>query len=284
MRTARRQLVRECARRLHTLIGLDRYAVTGGQARWSRRGRSVLRLAGLLLQRAGRRLDGTAMQAARAASADAERLRSAQLDVVTRSIGDAWVETGYYDDAEKYMDEMWANLFPYIHGANHSVVVDLAAGHGRNSSKLLTICDHLYIVDINTENIEFCRGRFGDDPRITYIVNDGLTLAGIPDASVTLIWCNDAMVHFDSDTVRSYLHEFLRVLVPGGRGLCHHSNYTGNPGGDWQQNPHWRNFMSKELFAHYAAKAGLTMLRQDVSDWGPESPDLDCYSTFERPA
>ncbi|MGA8353464.1 MAG: hypothetical protein WB698_04780, partial [Solirubrobacteraceae bacterium] len=67
----------------------------------------------------------------------------------------------------------------------------------------------------------------------------------------------------------------------GGRGFCHHSNYSTNPGGDWQQNPEWRNFMSRELFTHYAVKAGLRIIRSDLVEWGNIAA-LDCYTLFER--
>jgi ubiquinone/menaquinone biosynthesis C-methylase UbiE len=218
------------------------------------------------------------------APAEAAGVRPARdLQAATKRIGDVWVGHPYYEAVEGWMDSMWENLQPYLQGVDYSVVVDLAAGHGRNSTKLLPLANRLHIVDINQENVDFCRSRFGADPRIEYHVNDGLTLDGIADDSVTLVYCNDAMVHFESDAVRSYLGEFRRVLVPGGRGMCHHSNYTGNPGGDWLENPHWRNFMSRELFAHYAHLEGLRILVQQVSDWGPDAPDLDCYSTFERP-
>ena len=73
------------------------------------------------------------------------------------------------------------------------------------------------------------------------------------------------------------------IFVPGGRGFCHHSNYTGNPGGSWLENPHWRNFMSRELFAHYAALSGLRVLQSDLTDWGTDTM-LDCYTSFEKPA
>jgi ubiquinone/menaquinone biosynthesis C-methylase UbiE len=172
---------------------------------------------------------------------------------------------------------------PYLAGADFSVVLDLAAGHGRHSTNLLPLAERLYVVDALEENVEFCRRRFGPDPRITYVVGDGTTLAQIPAGDVTLAFCFDAMVHFDSDTVRSYLEEFARVLRPGGRGFCHHSNYTGNPGGHWQDNPHWRNFMSRELFAHYAARAGLRILRSDPVDWAGDGSEIDCYTSFERP-
>ena len=77
------------------------------------------------------------------------------------------------------------------------------------------------------------------------------------------------------------------MLHPGGRGFFHHSNYTG--GTDWRTNPHSRNFMSCELFAEYAAEAGLRTIRQRVLGWGAPTdpgghiPDLDGMTIVEKP-
>ncbi len=102
----------------------------------------------------------------------------------------------------------------------------------------------------------FALPRFRDEPRVTCIRNDGFTIPQVPPKSITMFYCFDAMVHFDSDVVRRYLAEIRRVLDPAtGRAFLHHSNYTGRPGGDFHDSLHWRNFMSVELMAHYAAKA-----------------------------
>jgi len=207
---------------------------------------------------------------------------TSQSGQAAREIGDVFKQSRYYDDAEPLAGHVWRHVSPYLNECEFSVVVDLAAGHGRNSANLLPLSQQLYIVDINVENIDHCRERFGDDPRIRYVVNDGTSLAGIPADAVTLVFSFDAMVHFDQDTVRAYLHDFRRVLRPGGRGFCHHSNYAANPGGNWRQNPCWRNFMSRELFCSYAQEAGLRILRSDPIDWGGV-PALDCYTLFERP-
>lgn len=136
----------------------------------------------------------------------------------------------------------------------------LAAGHGRNANKLASKCGRIVLVDINESNIQFCRRRFGNDPRFTYLRNNGYDLSGVSDNSVTLLFCYDAMVHFDSDVVRAYLNETRRVLVSGGQAFFHYSNYQDNPEGDVHDNPGWRNFMSIPLFKHYAHKEGLEVL------------------------
>jgi SAM-dependent methyltransferase len=169
-----------------------------------------------------------------------------------------------------------------IQDCDFTSVVDLAAGHGRNSEQLRNVAGRITIVDINRENIDFCKVRFAGDPKFSFVTNDGCRLRGIGSESVSMIYCFDAMVHFDSDVVRAYLAEFRRVLVPGGRGFCHHSNYTGNPAGDFLNDPNWRNFMSQELFHHYCAKEGLAVVRSRIVDW-TGAPGHDCVTVFEKP-
>jgi SAM-dependent methyltransferase len=201
---------------------------------------------------------------------------------IARRVGDGWKYHDYYDDAEKYIDAQWQGLiWPTIGDADFTHVLDLAAGHGRNSEKLKTVAKHITIVDINQENIDFCQKRFAGDPRFTFVRNDGYSLAAIESNSITLLYSFDAMVHFDSDVVREYVREFARVMRPGAFGFCHHSNYTANPTGDVSQNPGWRNFMSQELFAHYCAKEGLRVVKQQILNW--QLPGSDCVTLFQKP-
>ena len=205
-----------------------------------------------------------------------------RLTQVAKDVGADWKHSSYYDAAEQYMEDLWTHrIWPFIKQCDFSCVVDLAAGHGRNTRKLRDVAGKVYVVDINEENILFCRERFVGDDRLIFIQNDGCTLNGIPDGEVTLIYCFDAMIHFDSDIVRAYLTEFYRVLKPGGYGFCHHSNYDKNPTGGFRDNPSWRNFMSQNLFLHYCSKEGLEIMKSQVIDW--DTPSQDCLTLFRKP-
>jgi SAM-dependent methyltransferase len=202
-------------------------------------------------------------------------------DLATYS-GDPWTpDNSYFSKAERNRLDAWAiYIAPYIKGCDFSHAVDLAAGHGRNSVKLAELATRLTIMDIQAGNIEVCKRRFAERANTAFIVNNGFDFQPIGDSDVTFIFCFDAMVHFDSDVVRSYLRDAHRILVPGGRGFLHHSNYTG--GHDWRTNLHSRNFMSKELFAHYAIKEGLQVVVQAAIDW-VDAPALDCLSLVAKP-
>ncbi len=200
-----------------------------------------------------------------------------------QQVGRDWKSSRYYDRAETSMERQWRGMiWPFLTGQQEridfSTSVELAAGHGRNSTRLLPLAGKLHLVDIHAENVSFLRKRFGNDPKVEYHINNGYSLPFLSDHSVSFVYCFDAMVHFDSDVVRSYLTEFARILITGGCAFAHHSNYTGNPGGDLHCNPAWRNFMSQELFAHYASKEGLSIVRQKKIDWQWDGSFIDCLT------
>jgi SAM-dependent methyltransferase len=204
------------------------------------------------------------------------------------AVGRWWSEAPYFATAEPHMEQQWRGLvLPFLRfgesGIDCAVVVELGAGRGRTAAKLLPLAGRLHLVDLHANNLEACRRRFGEDPRLWYHVTDGRSLP-LPDAAATFLFCFDSMVHFDSDVVRAYLRDARRVLRPGGHAFLHHSNTLARPGGDFEAEPHWRNFMSRELLAHYALKEGLEVLRQEPVDWAGDGSFIDRFSLLRRPA
>ena len=188
--------------------------------------------------------------------------------------------------AEMACDEEWTSIVrPFLEGypINYAHTLDLACGRGRNSAALSPLAGRMTLVDVNLENIAACTERFRGRSGFTFVKNNGFDLRAVRTRSITFVYCFDSMVHFDLDIVIAYLREISRVLSTNGYGFIHHSNYTAVPNAPFTANPHWRNFMSRELFAHLCAKAGLVVEAQRLVDWG-ESRDLDCLTLFRKPA
>jgi SAM-dependent methyltransferase len=207
---------------------------------------------------------------------------ASRLQELANYSGDPWTPRNkYFQAAEAHIEEIWRTLiFPFLSDCDFTAVIDLGAGHGRNSTMLAPRSKRLLVLDIQEGNVEVCRRRFAGQPHVTCAANNGYDLRPAEDGAFSLVYSFDSMVHFEKEVVRSYLRDTARVLRPGGRGFFHHSNYTG--GTDWRTNPHARNFMSRELFESHARDAGLQIVRQMVFEWG-HIPELDCLSVVEKP-
>jgi ubiquinone/menaquinone biosynthesis C-methylase UbiE len=201
-----------------------------------------------------------------------------------------WDGSTYYDNAEKWTWLFWSEdrpFLPFFKQLDLTNLLELACGHGRHSEFVLSHfgdqVKSLVMMDILQSNIDYCLERIGDHDNVTIIRNSGIGFHPMMDESLTAVFCYDAMVHFNRGVVQSYLADTRRVLVPGGKALFHHSNYTLDPDTHFGLNPHTRAFMSASLFRKYAEGAGLEVIDQKIMPWGKEA-DLDCLSLVLRPA
>jgi SAM-dependent methyltransferase len=210
----------------------------------------------------------------------------------TSDIARDWKVSDYYDKAES---DAWTEVFwgpktqfrRMLEKLDTTSTVELACGHGRHSARLLSgkrdQIQALVLLDVVEENVLHCKARFADVSKVNAYTVSGYDFHPVPDGSVSAIFCFDAMVHFEYDAVLSYVQDASRVLKRGGRALFHHSNLDKYPGSDYKNNPHWRNFMSKNLFAHAANRSGLIVREQVTIDWD-ESRNLDCLTLVEKPS
>lgn len=208
---------------------------------------------------------------------------------MTKLIADDWKQHDYYEHAEKSLSPFWDKdsiFYKHFNSLDLSNVVELACGHGRHVPQYINEAGAISLVDVNNENIDFCKNRFKDyTNKITFFVNQGSDFSGIEDNSKTAIFSYDAMVHFDMLAIGEYLKESYRILAPNGKCLFHHSNYSKSPLNFYQHNPHWRNFMSGDIFANLATIAGLKIISQDIIGWGVGEKryfNLDCVTLLQK--
>lgn len=186
------------------------------------------------------------------------------------TVGAPWKESEYYDDAERWTFLFWepAHPFrPWFDRLDLRNVLELAVGHGRHAERVAPIAGQLTLMDIHEANLEACRHRLAACDNVRYICNDGYDFQPVPDASLTAIYCYDAMVHFSPDLVGAYLQDAHRVLAPGGMALLHHSNRNVDPAVGDDSNPCARNWMTMAMFRLLAEDAGLQVVDSKTIDW-----------------
>jgi ubiquinone/menaquinone biosynthesis C-methylase UbiE len=137
-------------------------------------------------------------------------------------------------------------------------------------------------MDIHDANLDACRRRLAAYANVQYIHNDGYDFQPVPDASLTAIYCYDAMVHFSPDLVGAYLQDAHRVLAPGGMALLHHSNLNADPAQHYGLNPQSRNRMTMAMFRLMAEDAGLEVADSKTLDWGGVAK-LDGLTLLRKP-
>lgn len=194
------------------------------------------------------------------------------------------VTEDYHNAAARDMERHWKTILsPHFsrHKFDLTRAIDFAAGYGRNTRKLLDEgAGHVTMVDVNIDCINRLKSAFPEG-NTEVIQVDGFSLTGLSSGNYSFLYTFDAMVHFDLEIVISYIFEFNRILRNGGYALVHHSNYTGSPGEDFRNNPHWRNFMSATIFKHIARRANFEIVEQNIIGWGGVE-ELDCITILRK--
>jgi 2-polyprenyl-3-methyl-5-hydroxy-6-metoxy-1,4-benzoquinol methylase len=190
-------------------------------------------------------------------------------------------------------------IFPRIHEClPASTILEIAPGFGRWTKYLKEHCERLHIVDPVEDCIEACRRRFGNDLRLSYHINDGRSLAMIPDRSIDFVFSFDSLVHVPRDTVAAYVRQLADKLKDDGVGFIHHSNLGEYASPVLKRLPrrvkklltkakildknHQRApDMTAELFRSYCAAHGLKCVCQELVNWRGRRL-IDCFTTFAR--
>jgi ubiquinone/menaquinone biosynthesis C-methylase UbiE len=196
----------------------------------------------------------------------------------------------YYELAEPIAEnQFYGIILPAIgedifRSFDFNSTLDFACGHGRMANIFAQWSRKLTCSDIQEESIAYCQKRFLSYPAdctFEFVVN---SLEGIPleDESVTFIYSWDSMVHFNIEILDRYISEFERILMPGGSGFIHHSNYCGVYGPSdtiWNDNPHCRASVSAEDVKKVFLQNRLSVVKQVNITWETKE-DLDCITVF----
>ena len=193
----------------------------------------------------------------------------------------------YFEDAETEgaLNLFWDKSSPFyveFKRLDLSNVIELACGRGRHVEKYYNDAKKITLVDVLDKNISICKDRYKDYSNISYYVNNGHDLSELNDNTYSALFTYDAMVHFEMFDIYDYLKETYRVLIRGGKALFHHSNLALAYDQSFENsyNPGSRNFMSKDIFAYLAYKAGFEIISQKVIDWS--LPEMDCITLVQK--
>lgn len=178
-------------------------------------------------------------------------------------------------------------------------ILELGPGHGRWAHYLRDLCDELLLVDVAESCIEACRQRFGNAAHIRYHVNDGKSLAMVPDRGVDLVFSFDSLVHAEHDVLEAYLAQLADKLKPDGIGFVHHSNmgsYRGTAAVARRLPERlrllltrrrllvnvysWRADTTAEGFAELCHRSGLACVGQEKIPWQYGRGLTDVLSLF----
>ena len=195
--------------------------------------------------------------------------------------------------------QWFGSIYPRVRGfLPTATILEIGPGFGRWTHYLKEHCETLHLVDPAENCIAACRRRFSAETQLIYHVNDGRSLAMIPDRSIDFVFSFDSLVHVPRELVQSYLRQLADKLKPDGAGFLHHSNlgqYGPPLAGQLpgrarklltkakilESNHQRAPDMTAELFRSDCAEAGLRCICQEVVNWRGRRL-IDCFTAFAR--
>ena len=187
----------------------------------------------------------------------------------------------YFDaaelDAEKYYHQY---IKQHIPGIKDRAITEIACGHGRITNQILKdfAPKTVTLVDINQENLWYCKNRFKNFSNLKLIKTKGTDLEGIESNSQDFVYSFDSFVHFNKDLVELYIIEIKRVLKEGGTCFLHYSNSGKSDLSSKELGHGLRGTMTKEAMIELLMDT--TILHNESISWGIEN--LDAIIVFKK--
>jgi hypothetical protein len=162
-----------------------------------------------------------------------------------------------------------------------------APGFGRWTPYLISSSEAYVGLDISERCITHCRRTFGPLPsRPKFFQCNGISLDGVSDASVSLAFSFDSLVHAEIDCLAAYAAELFRTLEPGGYAFLHHSNLGEYVIEGELSVPHvgWRGLtVTEELVRDTFRDCGFISIAHEKIKWAFNGPFSDCFTLVRKP-
>lgn len=131
-----------------------------------------------------------------------------------------WDEAEFLATGRAEVDAVLARLAELCVAPRLGTALDFGCGPGRLTAGLAAAgFERVIGVDISASMLDTARRLADRTPhadRCEFRLNEGTTLAGMPDDSVDLVYTCRVLQHIPPELALGYLREFLRVSRPGG--------------------------------------------------------------------
>lgn len=132
----------------------------------------------------------------------------------------------FWASGERDVDEILGTLGVSLAPSDH--VVEIGCGAGRMSRAIARRVARVTAVDVAPRMLALAREHNADVENVEWLLGDGATLAGVPDASADACMSYVVLQHIPDPAVTlGYVREMGRVLKPGGWAAFQVSNDPG---------------------------------------------------------
>ena len=158
------------------------------------------------------------------------------------------------------------HYLPYT--SKDSVILELGPGTGRLSRHIISRCKQLILVDYSDVVCAFLQKYLDGKGNFSIYKIDAPSLPQLASSTVDAVFANGVFEHLDPEDTYWFLHEFYRVLMPGGVVVFTFTNIMSEEGIPWlrmfSERPGERcgfRFYHPEMVQRLAEAEGLEVIR-----------------------
>lgn len=130
--------------------------------------------------------------------------------------GGKWDVVEFFDKGRAEISSLMKKIEGLSLPLKRETALDFGCGVGRLTSALSHYFDAVIGVDISPSMIRRAKELNRDNGKCTFMLNDCPNLKIIESESADLIYSSITLQHIQPKVIQSYLHEFFRIIRPGG--------------------------------------------------------------------